>query len=69
MQQFTRKPRRGEESVSLVVGSRQPRRRILVLCEQANSWGKTDFKDCIGKIQNKQTNKTDAENNKILHAI
>ena len=54
MQQFTRKPRRGEESVSLVVGSRQPRRRILVLCEQAKSWGKTQFKDCIFKT-NKQT--------------
>ena len=57
MQQFTRKPRRGEESVSLVVGSRQPRRRILVLCEQAKSWGKTQFKDCIFKT-NKQTKLT-----------
>ena len=57
MQQFTRKPRRGEESVSLVVGSRQPRRRILVLCEQAKSWGTTQFKDCIFKT-NKQTKLT-----------
>ena len=60
MQQFTRKPRRGEESVSLVVGSRQPRRRILVLCEQAKCWGKTQFKDCIFKTnkQRKLTLKT-----------
>ena len=67
MQQFTRKPRRREESVSLVVGSRQPRRRILVLCEQANTWGKTQFKDCRGKTQNnKQTKLTLKTTKKIM---
>ena len=48
MQQFTRKPRRGEESVSLVVGSRQPRRRILVLCDYVS-------KQIVGAKQSSRT--------------